>query len=151
MMKENYLQAMSLSKPEFDKKKVKLSADASATLTSPVDVERIENVLDLRPGILKGQRFYVSKATCSCGRVLSFYDLVFTSLVEQWHSPSFLAHTLTGSKFFVNNARPLRCSDCGKTYQGAPPSKDGKKEKRDPIGSVEYETDRYGCCYVRPH
>lgn len=139
---ENYLQARSLTRLEFASKKTDLASISSSTLTSPEDIKKIERVLDLGDGILEGSRFYLSEANCECGRKLSFYDFVFTALIEQWHSPSFLAHTLTGAKYFVNESRPIRCSQCGRTYHDQNPVVEDRRP-----APIEYETPRYGCCY----
>lgn len=133
---ENYLAAISLTKAEFDARKSSLADRSDASLTNQGDVSRIENLLDLKKDILSGQKFYVTKAECECGRSISFYDVIFTAMVEQIHSPSFLAHMLTGSKYFVNKARPVRCSDCGVRIRS-----EGGHE-------CGYETDQYGCCDI---
>ncbi|MEO4042428.1 hypothetical protein AAFN47_12560 [Hoeflea sp. CAU 1731] len=132
----NYLSAESLTKEEFQKKKVNLIDSDNSILTSPEDISRIENILDLSEGLLEGMKFYVSKMQCDCGRQLSFYDLIFTALVEQWHDPSFIAHTLIGSKYFVNEPGPFRCSSCGRSSH--------RIARGGFIG--HYDLPAYGCC-----
>lgn len=93
------------------------------------DLRRIEDLLELRPGLLAGEEFYVSRYDCSCGHTLTFYDFVHTALVDAGHSKSFVLHTLLGSKFVINQARRLRCSEC--TSEGE---------------SLDYITPNYCCC-----
>lgn len=132
----NYLSAKSLTKDEFQKRKVDLLRDDESILTPPEDIKRIENILDISGGLLDGKEFFVSKMDCECGRQISFYDFIFTALVEQWHDPSFLVHTLIGSKYFVNQPRPVRCSSCG--------SSANITARGGVIG--HYDLPAYGCC-----
>lgn len=145
----NYLSARSLTEAEFNEEKVDLAEKEGSALTPPEDIKRIERILELSDGILAGERFYLSAARClDCERTLNFYDLVFTALVEQWHDASFLAHTLVGSKYFINEPRPLRCADCGSRNVEAivilpSPFPGGVPE----IGhDCMYQTKKYGCC-----
>ena len=113
-MMMNYSQLDSLNHDEFIKETQDNPAKGKdATKSDANDLEKIENLLDLQPGILKGQDLYVGKAQCKCGRTFTFYDVVFTALVEQWHDSSFVAHTLLGRKFLINKPRHIRCSSCG--------------------------------------
>jgi hypothetical protein len=127
----SYLAIESLDEAEFKTKKVDLSESRDATRSDEADIQRIENILDLRRGTLAHDNFYVSKSECSCGKIITFYDFVFTALVEQWHDPSFIAHTLVGNKLILNQPRRLRCSICG---------------TRSRYIYQEYERDGYGCC-----
>ncbi|WP_170404451.1 hypothetical protein [Ruegeria arenilitoris] len=128
---KSYLAIGTLDQKEFDDRRVDLSNSPDATKSDENDVRKMENLLDLAEGALSNKTFYISKSDCSCGRTLTFYDFVFTSLVEQWHDPSFIAHTLVGNKRIINEPRPIRCSACGlrkgHTY-------------------IEYSNETYGCC-----
>ena len=55
----NYLASKSVSKEEFDQKKIDYSLRKDATLTSKEDIKKIELILDLSPGILDGQSFSI--------------------------------------------------------------------------------------------
>ena len=127
---KSYLAIDSVDELEFDSKKTDLSNSKDATQSDAADVERIENLLDLAKGALSNKKFFISKGECSCGRTITFYDFVFTALVEQWHDPSFVAHTLLGNKRILNQPRTIRCSGCGS--RGA--------------RYMDYETPQYGCC-----
>jgi hypothetical protein len=78
------------------------------------DIARIERLLDLGPGALSGQQnVRVAVENCSqCNRKFSFYDVVFTAIVDAGHPKSFIAHTLLGAKHIVNTPRNVRCSAC---------------------------------------
>lgn len=84
------------------------------TKSSPEDIEKIERLLDVRQGTLKNEEFYLQKNECACGRVLTFYDFVLTSLVDAQHPKSFVLHVLTGKKQIINDSRIVRCSNCAR-------------------------------------
>lgn len=130
----NYLSLTGLSKEEFAKQHVSLLKTADATKSNKEDIKKIENLLQVRPGILDGIDFYVEPQECVCGRLLTFSDFIYTALVEQWHDPSFIVHVLVGSKYFVNEPRQITCSECG-----------SNNKKRGPAVTM-YETTVYGCC-----
>ena len=41
------------------------------------------------------------------------YDFTFTALVDANHTKSFILHVLLGNKKVVQNARRVKCSECG--------------------------------------
>lgn len=85
--------------------------------SSEEEVEHIEDLLDLKRGVLKGQEFYVSKRTCEkCGKPLSFGDFVTTALKESSHTKPFLAHALLGNRYGFQSPRDVNCSGCGEVY-----------------------------------
>ena len=137
---KNYLSLKSLSEADFAEKRDRISKNTKSTLTSSEDMRRIERLLDLKEGILGDVSFFLTPYECQCGRMLSFYDFIFSALVEQWHDPSFIVHTLVGNKYFVNEPRPIRCSNCGRSTNW-----DGTLRHE-----CGYETDSYGCCEVGP-
>jgi hypothetical protein len=84
------------------------------TKSDAEDVGKIERLLDVEPGTLEGLDFKVQRADCSnCGKRLTMYDFVFTSLVDANHTKSFVLHTFVGSKNVLQDPRPVRCSACG--------------------------------------
>jgi len=102
---------------------------ASMTKSDADDLAKIELALDLRKDLLANEEYYVGKAQCTCGRTLTFYDFVYTSLRDADHSKSFVAHTLLGSKFVINRSRQVRCSDCNSLTV-----------------TMDYITPQYCCC-----
>ena len=83
-----------------------------ATVSDPDDISRMERLLDLMEGTLKGS-FRFQKLHCArCDRLLTFYDFVYTSIVDAGHPKSFVVHTLVGSKRLTNRPRQIRCSSC---------------------------------------
>ena len=105
------------------------------TKSSPEDIAKIERLLDVRMGTLSSDEYYLQKVECQCGRLLTFYDFVFTALVDASHPKSFVLHVLTGTKKIINDARIVRCSNCAqqtgyKIMYGMPSS----YLCRDPIG-----------------
>ncbi|WP_299866351.1 hypothetical protein [uncultured Hoeflea sp.] len=147
-MKMNYLSLKPVSKAEFDAEVVKLSVSEGSTLSTEEDVKKIENILDLPENFLKGEELLLSGAVCiNCERTLSFYDFVFTALVENWHDSSFIVHTLIGSKHFLNSARPLRCSNCGsKKIQDKKSYLAHLQPDKDFPHDCMYYKNNYGCC-----
>ena len=69
------------------------------------EIDKVERLLDVRPGTLAGQDYYLERLQCECGRLLTTYDFVFTGLVDADHSKSLILHTFVGSKFVVNPPR----------------------------------------------
>lgn len=84
------------------------------TKSNRKDVEKIENFLDVRNGTLSSDEYYIEKYDCDCGHIFTFYDFVFTAVVDAHHSKSFILHTLVGKKLIINPPRKIRCSSCGK-------------------------------------
>lgn len=84
------------------------------TKSDQEDIAKIERLLDVREGSLSGEDYYLERIECECGRVLTTYDFVFTGLVDAGHSKSLILHTFIGSKYVLNQPRPVRCSNCGR-------------------------------------
>jgi hypothetical protein len=84
------------------------------TRSDDEDIAKMERLLDLMPGTLAGQNYYLGQSQCECGRTLTMYDFVFTGLVDAGHSKSLILHTFVGSKFVLNPPRRVRCSECGR-------------------------------------
>jgi len=84
------------------------------TKANQEEIAKMERLLDVRPGTLAGENFYLGRLQCECGRLLTTYDFVFTGLVDAGHSKSLILHTFVGSKFVVNPPRQVRCSQCGR-------------------------------------
>lgn len=84
------------------------------TVAADDEVKRIERLLDAREGTLSTDNYYIEKTHCQCGRTLTFYDFVFTALVDAQHSKSFVLHTLVGTKKVINAPRFVRCSNCAR-------------------------------------
>ena len=76
--------------------------------------ERIERLLDVRPGTLDNQEMYLSVGHCDCGQQLKLYDFYLTALTDMRHSKSLLVHTSIGSKRILQDSRPIRCSSCAR-------------------------------------
>ena len=104
---------------------------ADATVSDQDDIGRMERLLDIQGGTLKGP-FRLQKAKCErCGRLLTTYDFVYTAIVDAGHPKSFVVHTLVGSKRLLNKPRIIRCSSCNTvTTKG-----------------YHYMMSDYGCCY----
>lgn len=85
------------------------------TKSDQEDVAKIERILDVSSGFLANYPFYLAKNDCECGRRLTFYDFVFTALIDGNHPKSFILHTLIGAKLVANEARSVRCSNCCRT------------------------------------
>ena len=121
-----YSKLPSISQEEFDYKMRNFDR-STAVKSDGKDISKIEQILELRDGILANQEFMVSKVNCKCGRELTFYDLIASSLKEN-HNSSFIVHTLLGSKHFVQHSRKVHCSVCGTVHP------------------MEYSNSGYGCC-----
>lgn len=78
------------------------------------DVRKIERLLDVRDSTLNGDKYYLERYNCVCGRTLTFYDFVFTAVLDANHSKSFILHTLLGNKLVLNSPRMVRCSSCNR-------------------------------------
>lgn len=109
-----YQRLQSIGQAEFQRLMAACLAQLdAATMSDEADVGRIERMLDLKDGALKGHVLHVQHEYCSgCQRQLTFFDVVHTALVDAGHSKSFLVHTLLGSKYLVDKPRPVRCSAC---------------------------------------
>jgi hypothetical protein len=115
-MNGDYNSIESLSEDEFRRRTAgrALKDKSRYTKSDSEDIEKIELLLDVRPGLLKDEEFYLGNLTCqACGRVLTVYDFVLSGLIDGGHSKSFELHVLVGNKFFINKARRIRCSACG--------------------------------------
>lgn len=120
MVAIEYNNVVSLSEKEF---RARTARSCGAELLDNPDlftkanyeeIAKVERLLDVKPGTLQGDDYYLQKHECpNCGRLLTTYDFVFTGLVDAEHSKSLILHTFVGSKFVVNNPRPVRCSACG--------------------------------------
>jgi hypothetical protein len=85
------------------------------TKSDEEDIARIERLLDVNRGTLSRDDLYlVARYQCECGRLLTTYDFVLTGLIDAGHSKSLILHTFIGSKFILQNPRPIRCSQCGR-------------------------------------
>ena len=132
-MDHDYSKLQSVPDDEFKKALADSSAHlANATVSDEEDVNKIERLLDLKRGVLEGQKFRLEKGHCErCDRLLTFYDFVYTAIVDAGHPKSFVVHTLLGSKRILNSPRKIRCSSCNTVT----------------AGRMYYATDQYGCCY----
>ncbi|UXC34767.1 hypothetical protein [Cupriavidus gilardii] len=93
------------------------AADLSQeTKSSEEEIQAIEDVLEIRRGILKGQDFYVGRSVCKCGHLLTFFDFVTTAVAENAHSKAFLVHALLGNKYGFQSPRTVKCSACGEIH-----------------------------------
>lgn len=116
----NYNNVVSADLSEFDRIKKKYYPDhalndpAKFTLVDAAELAKIESLLDVEPGTLGKLEDYTERYECGCGRVLTTYDAVFTSMVDAAHSKSFVLHTFVGSKYIITKAHQIRCSSCGK-------------------------------------
>lgn len=81
--------------------------------SSDAEVEKIEDLLDLRRGVLKSEEYSVKKSICKCGKTLTFLDFVTTALSEGMHSKTFLTSALLGNKYGFQTPRDVKCSSCG--------------------------------------
>ena len=111
----DYERLVSIGPDEFQKQMAACLAQLpDATMSDEADVARIERILDLKEGTLKGHVLHVQRQHCSaCQRQLTFFDVVHTALVDAGHPKSFVVHTLLGSKYLVDKPRLVRCSACG--------------------------------------
>jgi len=116
----DYNSVVSLSAEEFKARTRRscapedLGDERKFTKADRGEIAKVERLLDVRPGTLSGEGFYLGRLQCAnCSRLLTAYDFVFTGLVDAGHSKSLILHTLVGSKFVVNPPRQIRCSACG--------------------------------------
>lgn len=101
------------------------------TKSDPLDIRRIELMLDVKEGILADEDLYIEKYECAeCGKTIQFSDFVYTSIKHAHHSKSFVLHTLLGTKHIRNEHRKVVCSSCG-TSTAEP---------------LNYMGNRYTCC-----
>lgn len=84
------------------------------TCSDATDVGNLERLLDVNPGTLSAEKLYLQLSVCQCGRLQTMYDFVFTALIDAQHDKSFVVHTLIGSKYIINRARRVRCSNCSR-------------------------------------
>ena len=81
------------------------------------DIEAIERLLDVRPGTLSSKAYFFESdaCRCSCGKKITMYDFVLTSLVDAAYSKTLVLHTLL-SMNLAGSQRPqeIRCSSCGR-------------------------------------
>ena len=90
------------------------------TKSDEEDIAAIERLLDVTPGTLsRDDDYLVARVDCECGRLLTTYDFVFTGLVDAGHAKSLILHTFVGSKFVLQQPRPIRCSSCGRMSRAA--------------------------------
>ncbi|MDX8432850.1 hypothetical protein RFN25_05305 [Mesorhizobium abyssinicae] len=83
------------------------------TKSDQFDIQRVELLLDIKPGVLAGENMYLESYKCqSCGKQLAFSDFVYTAIKDAGHHKSFVVHTLIGAKMIRNKHRPVRCSNC---------------------------------------
>lgn len=132
-MNYDYSKVESVAEDVFEKAMADSAVHlADATVSDKGDISRIERLLDLKEGVLEGQKFRFQKINCEhCGRLITFYDLVYTSIVDGGHPKSFVVHTLVGSKRILNKGRKVRCSSCNTVL--------GPK--------YYYMCEQYGCSY----
>lgn len=120
----DYNSVVSLSREEFEQSapsREELEDETRSTKSDAVDIAKMERLLDLRPGMLAGDEYYLERLSCQCcGRLLTMYDFVFTGLVDGGHSKSLIVHTFVGSKLVVNEPRRIRCSTCGEVARHSP-------------------------------
>lgn len=119
----DYNSVVSLSRAEFEQSgpsEAELEDETKSTKSDDEDTARMERLLDLREGMLAGDRYYLERMYCRCGRLLTMYDFVFTGLVDGGHSKSLIVHTFVGNKLVVNEPRRIRCSACGEIARHSP-------------------------------
>lgn len=115
----NYTLLVSAEKHEFERIRAKYYPDSllkdpsKFTFADEEEIKKIEKLLDTEEGTLSKLEDYTERYECSCGRILTTYDAVFTGLVDATHSKSFILHTLVGTKYIVTKAHQIRCSNCG--------------------------------------
>jgi hypothetical protein len=80
------------------------------------EIAKIEEVLEVRAGLLVGEDYYVYRTACKCGRNISFLDFVNTSIEQGAHTKSFLVHALLNNKFGFQEPRAVKCSNCGEIH-----------------------------------
>ena len=86
------------------------------TKSDAEEVKSIEDLLELRRGVLLDQDYYVGKTICKCGRKITFIDFVSTALSESSHSKAFLIHPLLGNRYGFQTPRVVKCSACGEVH-----------------------------------
>lgn len=84
------------------------------TKSDASELEKIEDILNVRRGLLKDEEYYVNDSTCTaCGKKITFFDFVKTAIDESAHSKSFLLHSLVGNDFGFQKPSTIKCSSCG--------------------------------------
>lgn len=113
----DYNRIQSLSDAEFEELKMdvdQIKQDPSYLKVSVEVLEKVERILDVKPGTLHGIEGYIKKQECShCGKTISLDDKVLTALVDAGHSKSFILHTMIGNKRTTSRTPFDRCSSCG--------------------------------------
>lgn len=112
----SYDNIISVSEKEFREKTTKqrdLENPDKFTKSSEQEIITLEKLLDLKPGILGSDGYYLQKSTCECGHTLTMKDFVLTALVDAKHERSLIIQTFLGNKFVINKPRPVRCFECG--------------------------------------
>lgn len=138
----DYSQVRSVSREVFESARpseADLEDPTKSTKSDAEDIAKMERLLDLRSGVLAGDRYYLQRIECDqCGRLLTMYDFVFTGLVDAGHSKSLIVHTFIGDKRVLNDSRPIRCSACGRLRA---------LDEDDPTKHLGawYYMDAYGC------
>jgi len=127
----DYSEIKSVTRDEFDKRRLRLEDDPTATKSDAADIRAIEDFLELKPSVLADQSFYINNYVCTCGRKLTFFDVVRSAVVDGHHSKSFVAHTLLGNKYILNPPRKASCSNCATPTDL----------------SCTYENSSYGCSW----
>jgi hypothetical protein len=112
-MSLDYNAVESLTETEFQDRMSLSRQSVNFTESDEQDIRRIERLLDIREGTLAGRVHRLESAQCANGHTLTMYDFVFTALIDAGHSKSFIVHTFLGSKFVINEPRPVRCHECG--------------------------------------
>jgi hypothetical protein len=82
------------------------------------EIEATEHLLDVRPGTLSSRAYFFESdaCTCSCGRKMTMYDIVFTALVDGAYARHLVLHNLLNTRFVAQkNPQNIRCSVCGAT------------------------------------
>ncbi|MCK1786451.1 hypothetical protein L9Z73_19475 [Pseudomonas sp. TNT11] len=112
MSKQNEVITKTVTQQEYE---AYLAANdfSNYTKSDPKEILKIEDLLELRSGILKDESYSVSKVICSCGKTLTFFDFLTTAISENSHSKLFLVHALLGNKYGFQKPRLVTCSACG--------------------------------------
>lgn len=79
MSKQNEVITKTVTKQEYQSY---LAANdfSSYTKSDLQEIIKIEDLLELRRGILKGEIYRVSKVVCGCGRDLTFFDFLTAAI-----------------------------------------------------------------------
>ena len=117
-MKLNYEDVQGVSLETFNSQAAELPSNSRKSTSE--ELREVEAILEVQPGTLASLSFHMGELNCeACDRQFSILDFVRSAITDAGHSTSLILHTFVGTKYILNAARFLRCSNCD-TVSGTP-------------------------------